>query len=94
MDDIIDTIQCAVQTILVAHVSDEEAHAGVALELLRHVPLLHLVTGEDNDLLRIVFGQSHRYESVAERASAASDEDGFVGEHSTSSLVESVLFRS
>ncbi|MNR47688.1 hypothetical protein D3C85_1668220 [compost metagenome] len=88
MDHIVDAIQGAIQTLLVAHVTDEEAHALVALELLGHIPLLHLVTGEDDDFLGVVLGQGHRHESVAEGAGAAGDEDGFVAEHSVGSLVE------
>lgn len=61
-----------------ADVADKEPHAFVALELLRHVPLLHLVAGVDDDLLRIILGQCHRDERIAERTRTASYQNRLV----------------
>jgi hypothetical protein len=51
VDHVIDTIQCPVQAIPIAHVADEEAHPIVAGKLLRHFPLLHLIARIDDELL-------------------------------------------
>ncbi len=81
MHHVIDAIQRAVQAILIAHITDKEANALVTLEPLGHVPLFHFVAGENNDLLRVVFGQCHRHERIAEGAGTAGNEDGLVAEH-------------
>src|SRR3989338_5554280 len=81
MHDIVDTIQGTVQSILVANVAYEETPSPVAFKLLGHVPLLHLVTRENDDFFRVVFGQSHRNKGITEGASTAGDEDSLVSEH-------------
>ena len=36
------------------------------LKLVRHVPLLHLITRINDEALRVVLGQSHRHKGIAE----------------------------
>ena len=48
---VIHTVEGPVQLVLVADIPDKEPNPVVALELLRHVPLLHLVAGVDDDFL-------------------------------------------
>ncbi|MNJ22848.1 hypothetical protein D3C77_172230 [compost metagenome] len=86
MDNIIDAIQGTVKTLFITYVTDEEAHTGIAFVFLGHVPLLHFIAREDDDFLRIVFGQGHRHEGIAEGTGTAGDEDGLVGKHTASFL--------
>ena len=51
MDYVVHSIKSTVQAVPVADVADKEPHAFVDLELLRHVPQLHLVAGVDDNLL-------------------------------------------
>lgn len=55
----------------VADIAVKEPHASVALELFRHVPLLHLVARVDDYLLGIVLGQRHRDKRIAKRTCTA-----------------------
>ncbi len=60
------------------NIADKEPHTPIALELLRHVPLLHLVAGVDDNLLGIILGQCHRDERIAERTRTASYQNRLV----------------
>ena len=60
------------------NIADKEPHTPIALEPLRHVPLLHLVARVDDNLLGIVLGQRHRDEGVPERTSPASYQNRLV----------------
>ena len=72
MDHVVHSVKSTVQAVFVADIADKEPHAFVALELLRHVPLLHLVAGVDDNLLGIILGQRHRDKRIAERTCTAS----------------------
>jgi hypothetical protein len=50
MHHVVHPVQRAVQAFAVTHVADEEAHALIALKLLGHLPLLHLVAGVDDQI--------------------------------------------
>ena len=76
MHHIINAIQCPRQTILITDIANNEAYPLVSFELLSHLPLLHLVTGINNQPLGVVFCQGHGDEGVAERTGAACNEDG------------------
>ena len=54
MHHVIDAIQCPVQTILVADITDKKPHAVIVAIELGHLPLFHLISGENNQLLRVV----------------------------------------
>ena len=71
VDDEVNTVQRAIEPFLVAHVPDEESHARIVLEELRHIPLLHLVPAVDDELLRIVPYERHRHEGVSKRTGTA-----------------------
>ena len=75
MHHVIHAIQRTVQTLLVAHVADEEAHTRIVLIVLGHVPLLHLITRKDDDLARVVFLQRHRHKRITKRACTTGDQD-------------------
>ncbi len=53
------------------NIADKEPLTPIALEPLRHVPLLHLVAGVDDDLLGIILGQCHQDKRIAERTCPA-----------------------
>ncbi|MNE87166.1 hypothetical protein D3C80_1843340 [compost metagenome] len=89
MNHIVNTIKGTIQAFFIANVADKETNTRITLELFGHIPLFHFISGEDDDLFRVVLGQGHWHEGIPERASTACDENGFVGEHLTRPLVAS-----
>ena len=76
------------QAFLVAHVTDEVAHAG-RVEFLRHLVLLELVAREDHDARRLVALQQGFDVLLAEGTGAPGDQNGFLVEHEPASWVSS-----
>jgi len=76
VDHVIHVAHGHLQPCGVAHVADEEAQVGPALhrELLRHLVLLQLVSGEDDQLLGRIAPGHFFDEGLAERARAAGDQ--------------------
>ena len=72
--DDVDAVEGAHQALAIAHIADEVAHARVAQLLLHHDVLL-LVAREDDHLRGLVRREQPPRERLAERASAARDQD-------------------
>ena len=46
--------------------TSKEAHPPVTVKFVRHVQLLHLITRINDEAFRVVLGQKHRHQGVAE----------------------------
>ena len=77
-DDEIHAIKCTIESVSVAHIPNKEAHPWVSLKHFCHLPLLHLVSGINNNSPRIEFLECHWHESMAERTSATGYQYTFV----------------
>jgi hypothetical protein len=71
------------EAIAVANVADEVAHAIVSRvrKLVRHLRLLQLVSGVDDELLGAVSLEQRAHVLLAERSGTARDECGLVVKH-------------
>src|SRR5690606_27790863 len=81
MHHVIDTIKGSVKAVLVAYIANKETYARITLELLGHFPLLHLITGVNDDPTGVVLGLNHGHENIAERARAPRHRNGCIVEH-------------
>lgn len=61
-------------------IPDKEPNPVVALELLRHVPLFHLVARIYDNFSGVVLGQGHGDKGVPKRTGPAGNKDCFVWE--------------
>ena len=80
VDDIIHALHCALQSFLVAHITDEETHDFRVFPvrgLVGHHELLELIAGIHNDLLRAVMLQHIPDKTMSERACASGDQNSF-----------------
>ena len=79
VNDIIDTFEGSGQTFLVSHITDEETKfVCILLEFILHDELLELVTGIDNDFLRIVMIQDIFGKCLTKAAGTTCDQNGFI----------------
>jgi hypothetical protein len=53
MHDVVDTVQCTHQPVLVANVTEEKPQTRVVIESQPNFVLLELITRKNNDLLRV-----------------------------------------
>ncbi len=75
MNDDIDAIQRPFQTGEVAHITDEKPQLFLG-KVLRHLVLLELIAGIDDDPTRPMLGKQPTHEGLSERTGSAGHENG------------------
>ena len=79
MDHIVHALKGSLQPVLVPHVADEVPHHGIIfLQLILHHELLVLISGIDDDLLRLVVLQHVSGKALSKGARSARDQYGLI----------------
>jgi hypothetical protein len=88
----INIIECAVQAVPIAHISDEVAHAGMCChwKSVAHLVLLELVTAENDQPLRVETVEDGLNEFLAKRSCPTRDKYDLAVQHSTFLLTNEV----